>query len=120
MNANRCAMPGAARGASHAAGGDLARGFSDVLAAEVVDRLAHLDRVGAEQPCSPAEVARIRARLSEAIASWRRLLDQHRADEHDRCPHCRTWFGLRRAKAPCRVWIAAHNHLITNPAARHR
>lgn len=120
MNANRFAPPGAARGPSHAACTDLASRHSEVLAAQVLDRLSRLDLISAGQPCAPAEVARIRARLGEAIAAWRRLLDTHRADEHDRCPHCRTWCGLRRAKAPCRVWIAAHNHLITNPAARTR
>lgn len=110
----------AMRCSSHAPHTDLARGFSEVLAVEVLERLACLEWVSAEQPRSLAEVARIRARLTEALAAWRRLLEKHRADEHNRCPQCRTWCGLRRAKAPCRIWITAHNHLIAGPAARPR
>lgn len=110
----------ASRSRSHAAGvgTDLAHRFSEVLATEVIERLARLDRIAAGEPRTPAEVARIRHGLAEAVAAWRRLLDRHRADDHDRCPKCRTWFGLRRVRWPCRVWLTAHEHLVTDPGER--
>jgi hypothetical protein len=110
----------AARCRAHAPGVDLAGRVSEVLAAEVRERLARLDRIAAGEPRSQADMARIRAGMREALGAWRRLLEQHRADERDRCPKCRSWCGLRRAKAPCRVWLTAHNHLITDLAARPR
>lgn len=98
------------------AGGTSAR-FGDILAGEVLDRLALLDRVAAGEARTAAEVARIRAALADAVAMWRRLLGRHRpGDDRARCPHCRGWFG-RRAWWPCPVWIRAYHRLIINDDA---
>ncbi|MGH4018840.1 MAG: hypothetical protein ACRDT0_06280, partial [Pseudonocardiaceae bacterium] len=103
------------------ANGDLARGFSEILAAEVLERLAQLDLVAAGDPRSEADVERIRRNMRQAIDMWRRLLEQHRAGDDGRCPRCRSWWGLRR-RWPCPVWNAAHVSLMTDdsPAARGR
>ncbi|MGH4020004.1 MAG: hypothetical protein ACRDT0_12375 [Pseudonocardiaceae bacterium] len=101
--------------------GDLARGFSEILAGEVLERLAQLDLVAAGERRSEAEVARIRGYMRQAIRMWRRLLEQHGADDDGRCPRCRSWWGRRR-RWPCPVWNVAHVSLMTDdsPATRGR
>ncbi|MGH4018201.1 MAG: hypothetical protein ACRDT0_02935 [Pseudonocardiaceae bacterium] len=98
--------------------GNLARGFSEILAAKVLERLAELDLIAAGERRSQADVERIRRDLRQAIRMWRSLLDQHRADDDPRCPRCRTWWGLRR-RWPCPIWHAAHTSLpIHDPPKR--
>lgn len=109
MSATRCR-------ASHSTGGDLAGRVSDAVAGVVFDQLARLDRLAAGAPRSPAEVARIREGMAEALAIWRRLLTAHRpTDDSNRCPTCRSWCGLGRVRWPCRVWRIAYARLITEP-----
>lgn len=60
-----------------------------------------------------------RCELPRMISALRAVLDEHRPDEHGRCPACRTRpFG--RAPAPCRAYLTAHLCLFVtedDPAA---
>lgn len=110
MSATRCR-------AAHAPGRDLAGGIGDAVAGVVFDRLARLDQLAAGTPRTPAEVARIREDMAEALAIWRRLLTAHRpTDDSNHCPACRNWCRLRRVRWPCRVWRMAYARLITDPS----
>lgn len=52
-----------------------------------------------------------RYELPRVVSALRAVLDEHRPDEHGRCPACRTRpFG--RAPAPCRAYLTAHLCLI--------
>jgi hypothetical protein len=94
--------------------------ISATFADEVLERLDVIGAVAAGAPLPHGDVIRSRQELARLVAAWRRLLQEHQPDGHDRCTRCRTRGGLWRAGWPCRVWIAAHNRLITDPAARLR
>lgn len=92
--------------------GELARLWSETLGAEIFRRLHQLDLIAAgECGRSAAEVAQIRIEMRTMIATWRRLLDRHRATDDGHCPRCRTWWGRRRWW-PCPVWTEAHYRLM--------
>ena len=82
------------------------------LAQAVRERLRELDLVAAGlRARSRQELDRVRAELADLIRAWRRLLEVHVADDRGRCPRCRGWWRARRW--PCRVWLTAHEQLIT-------
>lgn len=103
-------------GKRNPAGGGFADRANHALADEVLERLGQIEAVAAGAPMTAAQVARARRELVRLVAAWRRLLEQHRADELGLCTRCRRWAGLRRAAWPCRFWIAAHQRLIDRAA----
>jgi hypothetical protein len=52
-----------------------------------------------------------RSELPRLTQGWRALLATHAPDQRGRCPECSgRW---RPRAAPCSVWQAAHEHLIS-------
>lgn len=96
-----------------AGGGERSVRVSEVLAAEVLERLYQLDLLAAGKRHSAADVERIRRSLRELVDAWRRLLEHHTAAGDGRCLRCRRWWGRRRGW-PCRVWMAAHTALVAH------
>ncbi len=84
--------------------------LGQILRQAVWERLDMLDELAtnADGP-SLASVARTELpRLSEG---WRALLRAHEPDGKGNCPSCSSRW--RAQKAPCSVWQAAHQHLVT-------
>jgi hypothetical protein len=67
-----------------------------------------------------AELAR--AELPRVVAVVKALLDEHRPDEHGRCPTCRTRWWSRRSPSPCRAYLGAQLCLtvVGQDDGRHR
>lgn len=84
--------------------------LGQILRQAVWERLDLLDGLvdGADSP-SLASVAR--TELPRLTAAWRSLLGAHTPDDRGRCPSCSTWWRSR--PAPCAVWQAAHEHLVS-------
>lgn len=84
--------------------------LGQILRQAVWERLDMLDElaVNADGP-SLASVAR--TELPRLTEGWRALLKAHEPDRKGNCPSCSgRW---RAVKAPCSVWQAAHQHLVT-------
>jgi len=59
--------------------------------------------------------------LSKMPQLWRKLLDQHRPDPHDRCKACTTpGTGTPQARWPCSLWQLADAARSTHTARRLR
>lgn len=70
----------------------------------------HLDRITAMAPASVDAVELVRL-----ASTWRRTLRAHEADRNGNCPVCSTEW--HRCLAPCPVWQAAHDHLVSGGLA---
>jgi hypothetical protein len=80
------------------------------MEASLAHYLAEITReVRTEDDRAAADLAR--HELPRVVAALRAVLEEHRPDEHGRCPACRTRpFG--RPPAPCRAYLTAHLCLI--------
>ncbi|MGH3515943.1 MAG: hypothetical protein ACRDQ7_00685 [Haloechinothrix sp.] len=88
--------------------------LGQVLRDAVWERLDMLsDLANRADAASLLSVARTELpRLAEA---WRAMLRAHEPDERGDCPTCSTRW--HRSKAPCSVWQAAHEHLVSGGLA---
>ncbi|HWE91678.1 MAG TPA: hypothetical protein VG317_19610 [Pseudonocardiaceae bacterium] len=53
-----------------------------------------------------------RDEVPKIVTALRSLLEEHRPDEHGRCPTCRTRRFRRQLPAPCRAYLTAHLCLV--------
>jgi hypothetical protein len=93
--------------------------LGQILRQAVWERLDMLDELAAKADAdSLLSVAR--TELPRLTDGWRALLAAHEPDSRGRCPECsRRW---RPRSAPCTVWRAAHDNLVSAeppPPARH-
>lgn len=93
--------------------------LGQILRRAVGERLDLLDELAAGADAqSLASVAR--TEIPRLTAAWRALLDAHAPDDKGRCPTCSTRWRAR--SAPCSVWQAAHEQLVSpeQPMRRER
>ncbi|MGH4016710.1 MAG: hypothetical protein ACRDSL_22805 [Pseudonocardiaceae bacterium] len=93
--------------------------LGQILRQAVWERLDMLDElVNKADAGSLLSVAR--TELPRMTDGWRALLAAHEPDPRGRCPECSSRWRPRAA--PCTVWRAAHDNLVsadTLPQARH-
>ncbi|MGH3978604.1 MAG: hypothetical protein ACRDRZ_06330 [Pseudonocardiaceae bacterium] len=84
--------------------------LGQILRQAVWERLDLLDELASRADAeSLVSVARVEVpRLTDG---WRTLLATHEPDSQGRCPECSSRWRPRRA--PCTVWRAAHDNLVT-------
>ncbi len=69
----------------------------------------------ADRADAPSLLSVARSELPRLTEGWRSMLAAHEPDERGNCPTCSgRW---RQQKAPCSVWRAAYDHLITGGLA---
>jgi hypothetical protein len=84
--------------------------LGQILRQAVWDRLDMLDElVSRADADSLLSVAR--TELPRLADGWRALLASHEPDSRGRCPECSSRWRPRAA--PCTVWRAAHDNLIS-------
>ena len=92
--------------------------LGQILRQAVWERLDMLDELASKADAgSLLSVAR--TELPRLTDGWRALLAAHEPDPRGRCPECSSRWRPR--SAPCTVWRAAHEHLVSAdslPAAR--
>ncbi|HEY6423896.1 MAG TPA: hypothetical protein VIY28_11730 [Pseudonocardiaceae bacterium] len=92
--------------------------LGQILRQAVWERLDMLDELaGSADGGSLLSVAR--TELPRLTGGWRALLTTHAPDSRGRCPECSSRWRPRAA--PCSVWRAAHEHLVSTdsvPQAR--
>lgn len=90
--------------------------LGQILRQAVWERLDMLDELAANAD-GPSLASIARTELPRLAEGWRALLKAHEPDSKGNCPSCST--RMRPHKAPCTVWQAAHQHLVTpeQPAA---
>jgi len=101
-----------------AEGGEVERVLGQILRQAVWDRLDMLDAL-ASNADNGSLLSVARSELPRLTSGWRALLAAHAPDPRGRCPQrSNRW---RPRLAPCSVWQAAHEHLVsaeTVPQAR--
>lgn len=93
--------------------------LGQILRQAVWERLDLLDEL-ASRADAESLLSMARTELPRLIGGWRALLAAHEPDQHGRCPECSTRWRPRRA--PCTVWRAAHDNLVSGdppPQPRH-
>jgi len=84
--------------------------LGQILRQAVWERLDMLEELATHADGrSLASVAR--TELPRLTEGWRALLKAHEPDAKGNCPACSSRW--RAQKAPCSVWQAAHQHLVT-------
>lgn len=84
--------------------------LGSILRQALMDRLDMLDEL-ASHADGPSLASVARTELPRMTEGWRALLRAHEPNRKGNCPSCSTRW--RPVKAPCTVWQAAHQHLIT-------
>jgi hypothetical protein len=88
-----------------------------VLRDAVLQELARVDQV-TEENDARSLLPLARTEIHRLADGWRLLLTMHQPDEDGRCAVCRGRFRHRRW--PCRVWLTAHQHLISESVPHRR
>lgn len=88
--------------------------LGQVLRNAVWERLDMLSDL-AERADAPSLLSVARTELPRLAEGWRAMLRAHEPDGRGDCPTCSTRW--HRAKAPCSVWQAAHEHLVAGGLA---
>ena len=92
--------------------------LGQILRQAVWERLDMLDEL-ASRADAGSLLSVARTELPRLTDGWRALLAAHEPDPRGRCPECSSRWRPRAA--PCTVWRAAHEHLVsadTLPQAR--
>lgn len=84
--------------------------LGQILRQAVWERLDLLDEL-ATNADARSLVSMARTELPRLTDGWRTLLEQHNPDDRGHCPTCSSRW--RPQKAPCSVWQAAHEHLVS-------
>lgn len=84
--------------------------LGQLLRQAVWERLDMLDELAAHAD-GPSLASVARTELPRLTDGWRALLRAHQPDDKGNCPTCSSRW--RAQKAPCAVWQAAHEHLVT-------
>jgi hypothetical protein len=84
--------------------------LGQILRQAVWERLDMLDEL-ATNADGPSLASVARTELPRLTEGWRALLKAHEPDRKGNCPSCSSRW--RPQKAPCSVWQAAHQHLVT-------
>ncbi|MGH3909591.1 MAG: hypothetical protein ACRDRM_02055 [Pseudonocardiaceae bacterium] len=93
--------------------------LGQILRQAVWERLDMLDEL-ASRADAGSLLSVARTELPRLTDGWRALLAAHEPDPRGRCPECSSRWRPR--SAPCTVWRAAHDNLVsaeTLPQARH-
>lgn len=86
--------------------------LGQILRQAVWERLDMLDALAANAD-GPSLASVARTELPRLTDGWRTLLRAHEPNAKGNCPSCSSRW--RAQKAPCSVWQAAHQHLVTPP-----
>lgn len=84
--------------------------LGQILRQAVWERLDMLDEL-ASRADADSLLSVARSELPRLTDGWRALLAAHEPDPRGRCPECSSRWRPRAA--PCTVWRAAHEHLVT-------
>lgn len=87
--------------------------MEQLLRLAVLDKLDGLDEAdgGEEGEEAGGLLPMARSEIRRLTDGWRALLVVHQPGDGDLCPQCSGRF--RRKRWPCSVWLAAHQHLIS-------
>ncbi|GAA4856600.1 hypothetical protein [Saccharopolyspora rosea] len=88
--------------------------LGQVLRNAVWERLDVLTEL-ANRADAPSLLTVARSELPRLTAGWRTLLAAHEPDSRGNCPECSS--RRRPSKAPCSVWRAAYEHLVSGALA---
>ncbi len=91
--------------------------LGQILRQAVWERLDLLDELAAHAD-APSLASVARTELPRLTDGWRALLAEHEPDDKGNCPSCSSRW--RAHKAPCSVWQAAHQHLVSTETAAPR
>lgn len=97
-------------------GGEVDRVLGQILRQAVWDRLDMLDEL-ARSADNGSLLSVARSELPRLTYGWRALLATHAPDSRGRCPQCSSHWRPRAS--PCKVWRAAHEHLVSAEAVPH-
>lgn len=89
--------------------------LGEILRQAVWERLDLLDEL-ASSADNGSLLSAARSELPRLTHGWRALLASHVPDLRGRCPECSSHWWSRAA--PCSVWRAAHDHLVSAEALR--
>ena len=84
--------------------------LGQILRQAVWERLDMLDEL-ASRADTDSLLSVARTELPRLTDGWRALLAAHEPDARGRCPECSSRWRPRAA--PCTVWRAAHQHLVS-------
>lgn len=84
--------------------------LGQILRQAVWERLDMLDEL-ASRADAGSLLSVARTELPRLTDGWRALLAAHEPDPRGRCPECSSRWRPRAA--PCTVWRAAHEHLVS-------
>ena len=87
--------------------------LGQILRQAVWERLDMLDEL-ANRADADSLLSVARTELPRLTDGWRALLAAHEPDPRGRCPECSSRWRPRTA--PCTVWRAAHEHLVSTEA----
>lgn len=91
--------------------GEVDQILGQILRQAVWERLDMLDEL-ASRADAGSLLSVARTELPRLTDGWRALLAAHEPDSRGRCPECSgRW---RSRAAPCTVWRAAHDHLVSS------
>ncbi len=94
-------------------GGEVDRVPGQILRKAMWDRLDMLDEL-ASNADNGSLLSVARSELPRLTSGWRALLAAHAPDPQGRCPECSQYWRPRMA--PCSVWRAAHEYLVSAEA----
>jgi len=92
------------------------RVLGQILRQAVWDRLDMLDEL-ASSADNGSLLSVARSELPRLTYGWRALLATHAPDSRGGCPQCSSRWRPRAS--PCKVWRAAHEHLVSAEAVPH-
>ncbi|MGH3826221.1 MAG: hypothetical protein ACRDQX_03470 [Pseudonocardiaceae bacterium] len=91
-------------------GGEVDRVLGEMLQRAVWDRLDMLEELAGSAD-NESLLSLARSELPRLTRAWRALLATHEPDRQGRCRTCSSRWRSR--SAPCTVWRAAHEHLVS-------
>lgn len=91
--------------------GEVDQILGQILRQAVWERLDMLDEL-ASRADAESLLSVARTELPRLTDGWRALLAAHEPDARGRCPECSSRWRPRAA--PCTVWRAAHEHLVSS------